>query len=62
LSSQHSHDEIIERLCDITERQLEHPETRSILISALMKLIAQTGGDIPAGIEEMIQVCLIFIF
>jgi AP-4 complex subunit epsilon-1 len=55
LSSQHDKEEIIERLCDIAEKQLELPETRCVLISAIMKLVAQTGGRLPAGAEEIIQ-------
>jgi hypothetical protein len=56
LSAQYSQEMIIERLCDTAERQLENIETRCVLISALMKLIAQTGGRLPAGVEELIQV------
>ncbi|KAL0479865.1 hypothetical protein AKO1_007392 [Acrasis kona] len=55
LSAQHSQIMIVQRLCDLVERQLENHDTKGVVISALMKLIAQTGGKLLDGVQDILS-------
>jgi len=55
LSAQHSQTMIAQRLCDLIERQCENDDTKGVVILALMKLVAQTGGHLIEGVQEILN-------
>jgi hypothetical protein len=55
MSGQYSQNDILDLLCDVADRQLEQEETRAWVISAMMKLVAHTGGIVPASVEAVLH-------
>jgi AP-4 complex subunit epsilon-1 len=47
--------EVIERMCELTERQHAHPEVRGYCLSAVGKMTAQTGGACSPAVEDLMR-------
>ncbi|KAL9657487.1 hypothetical protein ABK040_016753 [Willaertia magna] len=54
MSEEHPPEEIISRLCDLIERQLEFEETRCWIITAMMKIVAQKR-EAPEEVQDIIK-------
>ncbi len=49
-------EELVEKMCELLERQYEHAETRSVILSAMLKLSAHIGnGYYPPVVQEAVE-------
>lgn len=48
--------DMVEKMCDLLERQFEQAETRSVILSAMLKLCARIGnGYYPPTVQEAVE-------
>ena len=49
-------EELVDKMCELLERQYEHAETRSVIVSAMLKLCAYVGnGYYPPSVQEAVE-------
>ncbi len=49
-------EDLVDKMCELLERQYEQPETRSVILSAMLKLCARVGnGFYPPAVQEAVE-------
>eukprot|EP01065_Artemidia_motanka_P047938 TRINITY_DN7608_c0_g4_i1.p1 TRINITY_DN7608_c0_g4~~TRINITY_DN7608_c0_g4_i1.p1 ORF type:complete len:1023 (+),score=422.67 TRINITY_DN7608_c0_g4_i1:112-3069(+) len=54
MSAENTRDDLIDKLCDLLESPHDQVETRGWIITALMKLCAQSGSCVPGHVQELV--------
>eukprot|EP01062_Namystynia_karyoxenos_P061152 TRINITY_DN5320_c4_g1_i1.p1 TRINITY_DN5320_c4_g1~~TRINITY_DN5320_c4_g1_i1.p1 ORF type:complete len:1013 (+),score=438.44 TRINITY_DN5320_c4_g1_i1:106-3039(+) len=54
MSEENTRDDLVDKLCDLLEKPHDQVETRGWIITALMKLCAQSGAAMPEHVRELV--------